>query len=445
MEVTRELARYIVSSRLAGIPEAVRREARRAILNYFGCAIGGSREEAVEIAVRVLAPYAGPGTALVLGRRERVDPLQASFLNGVSSHILEYCDTTPSNYNHPSSPMASALCAYGSTTPLRGDDFLHAFILGFEAQTRIGNATYPAHYNAGWHTTGTVGVFGAAAGIGRLMGLDVPQMIWTIGLAATQSAGLREMFGSMAKAFHPGRSAQSGYLAALLARGGFTSGIHGLEGPRGFAAVTSAQHDLGIITRNLGAEFQLPNNTYKPFPSGIVTHPTIDGCIQLHKEHRLTAADISSVRLRVAPLVLDLCNKKNIAVGLEGKFSVYHCAAIGLVRGKGGIGEFTDETVNDPDILRVRGLVEATGDAAIAEDAVEIEVVLRDGRRIKKRVDHALGNLGCPMTDAELEEKFRDQAARVLPPAQVEEVIALCWEIDKLEDVGRLISAACVK
>jgi len=444
MDVTRELAKYLVSSSLKEVPEGVRHEARRAILNYVGCAIGGSRQEAVEIAARVLGPYSGPGTSSVLGRGERVDPLQASFLNGISSHILEYCDTTPKNYNHPSSPMASALCAYASTTVVAGPAFLHAFILGFEAQTRIANATYPAHYNAGWHTTGTAGVFGAAVGMGRLLKLDLQQMIWTIGLAATQSAGLREMFGSMAKAFHPGRSAQSGYLAALLAQGGFTSGVYGLEGPRGFAAVLSTAYDLDKVIRNLGVEFELPYNTYKPFPSGIVIHPTIDGCIQLQKEFQLTAAVIASVRLRVAPLVLDLCNKKRITSGLEGKFSVYHAAAIGLVRGKGGIAEFTDEAVNHPDIRRVRELVEAVGDPTIAEDAVAIEVVLTDGRRIAKRVEHAIGNLARPMTDTELEEKFRDQAGRVLPMSQVNEVIGMCWKIDKLEDVRRLISAACV-
>jgi 2-methylcitrate dehydratase PrpD len=264
-------------------------------------------------------------------------------------------------------------------------------------------------------------------------------MIWAIGLAATQAAGLREMFGSMGKAFHPGRSAQSGYLAAMLAKGGFTSGAYSLEGPRGYAAVQSRAYDLDKITSKLGIEFELPCNTYKPFPCGIVIHPTIDGCIQLRKEHNFTAATIASVRLRVAPLVLDLCNKKKITLGLEGKFSVYHAAAIGLVRGRGSIAEFTDETVNHPDVRRVRELVEAIGDPAIAEDAVAIEVVLTDGRRLEKWVEHAIGNVARPMSNLELEEKFRDQASIVLPLAQVNEIIGMCWKIDELEDCQRLI------
>ena len=170
-------------------------------------------------------------------------------------------------------------------------------------------------------------------------------MIWDIGLAATQAAGIREMFGSMAKSFHPGRAAQNGYSAALLARAGFTAGEHGLEGPRGFAAVQAATYDLSKITAGLDADWELRANTYKPFPCGIVNHPTIDGAIQLHRGASSRAGYIVAVRLRVAPLVLDLCNQTNITKGLQGKFSVYHGAAIGLVRGKAGIQEYTDAAV----------------------------------------------------------------------------------------------------
>ncbi len=258
---------------------------------------------------------------------------------------------------------------------------MHAFIMGFEAEMRIGNAVYPAHYDVGWHITGTAGVFGAAVAIGKLLGLSLQEMIWAMGLAATQAAGIREMFGSMAKAFHPGRSAQNGYAAALLAQAGFTAGEHGIEGARGFAAVQAAQYDLSKITAGLGSEYELRANTYKPFPCGIVNHPTIDGAIQLHHEHRPAADDIAAVRLRVAPLVLDLCNQTNITRGLQGKFSVYHGAAIGLVRGKAGIQEYTDEAVNDPSIKRVRELGTAVGDASITEDQAYIEVELTSGQK----------------------------------------------------------------
>jgi 2-methylcitrate dehydratase PrpD len=440
---TRTLAAYIVTSRIESVPEDVRHEARRAIVNYVGCALGGSVDTAVDRAIRALGQYSGKPTASILGRSERMDPLHASLMNGISSHVHDYDDTTPKNYIHPTSPVASALFAYASASPVSGRDFMEAFILGFEAESRIGNAVYPAHYDVGWHITGTAGVFGAAAAIGKLLNLEGHEMIWAIGLAATQAAGLREMFGSMAKALHPGRAAQNGYAAALLAQAGFTAGEHGLEGPRGFAAVQAAQYDLSKITARLGEDFDLRANTYKPFPCGIVNHPTIDGCIQIHDEHQPAPDQIMAVHLRVAPLVMDLCNQQGITKGLQGKFSVYHGAAIGLVRGKAGIREYTDEAVNDPQIKRVRELVAAVGDPSITEDQAHVEVELASGVKLTHFVEKSLGNIHRPMTDKQLETKFRDQAVAALPAPQVENAIKLCWEIDELTDVGELIQV-CV-
>ena len=439
---TQTLASYIVTNRIESVPQDVRHEARRAIVNYVGCALGGSVDTAMDRAIQAFGPYFGKPTASILGRGERMDSLHASLMNGISSHVYDYDDTTPKNYIHPTSPVASALFAYASANPVSGRDFMEAFILGFEAESRIGNAVYPAHYDVGWHITGTAGVFGAAAAIGKLLNLEGHEMIWAIGLAATQAAGLREMFGSMAKALHPGRAAQNGYAAALLAQAGFTAGEHGLEGPRGFAAVQAAKYDLSKIIARLGEDFDLRANTYKPFPCGIVNHPTIDGCIQIHHEHHPAPEKIAAVRLRVAPLVMDLCNQQGITKGLQGKFSVYHGAAIGLVRGKAGIQEYTDEAVNDPQIKRVRELVSAVGDPSITEDQARIEVELAGGVKLTRFVEKSLGNIHRPMTDKQLEAKFRDQAVAALPAAQVEKAIELCWKIDELDDVAELIRAA---
>jgi 2-methylcitrate dehydratase PrpD len=360
-------------------------------------------------------------------------------MNGISSHVYDYDDTTPKNYSHPTSPVASALFAYASANPVTGQQFMEAFVLGFEAESRVANAVYPAHYDVGWHMTGTAGVFGAATAIGKLLRLDEQQMIWTIGLAATQAAGLREMFGSMAKAFHPGRSAQNGYVAALMAQVGFTAGVRGIEGPRGFAAVTAARSDLKKITDGLGLDFDLRANTYKPFPCGIVNHPTIDGCIQLHETHHIVPEQIAAVRLRVAPLVKDLCNQTGITKGLQGKFSVYHGAAVGLVRGRAGVQEYTDEAVNDPAVKRVRELTEAVGDASVTEDQAHVTVHTTDGRRLEMFVTESLGNLKRPLTDAQLEAKFRDQAVVNVPTDVADALIDACWRIDTLESVGALV------
>jgi 2-methylcitrate dehydratase PrpD len=441
MSETTALASYIIDTRSADIPDDIRHEGRRALLNIVGCALGGATHPAVDIAIRALRPVFGDPTASVLGRVERMDPLHAALMNGISSHVLDYDDTMPKNYGHHSSPVAAALLAYASMNRVSGRDLLDAFIIGFEASARVANAVYPAHYDVGWHMTGTAGVFGAAAAIGRVEALDAQQMVWALGLAATQAAGLREMFGSMAKSFHPGRSAQNGYAAVLLAQAGFTSGERGLEGPRGFAAVQAATYDLSKITNGLGSRYELRDNTYKPFPCGIVIHPAIDGCIQLHDEHRLRPDAISAVRLRVAPLVLDLCNQKDITRGLQGKFSVYHGTAIGLVRGRGGLAEFTDEAVNDPAIRRVREVTTAIADPSITEDQAAIDVQLTDGRVLSHFVEASLGNIRRPLSDQQLEAKAREQALLVLPADVVDRLMTLCWTVDELDDASELVTA----
>ncbi len=444
MGVTRQLAGYIVDTRRDQIPDDVWREAHRALLNYVGCALGGAPHPAMDIVLRALGPYAGRPVAAVLGRRERTDPLNAALLNGISSHVHDYDDTTPKNYNHPTSPVASALFAYASLDEVSGRDFVEAFILGFEAESRIGNAVYPSHYDIGWHITGTVGVFGAAAAIGRLLKLDEQQMVMALGLAATQAAGIREMFGSMGKPFHPGRSAQNGYTAALLAKEGFTAGPRGIEGPRGFAAILSQEHDLSRITDGLGVDFDLRANTYKPYAAGIVTHPCVDACSQIREAHGVDPGQIEAVHLRVAPLVKDLCDQRDITTGLQGKFSVYHAAAIGLVRGKGGLGEYTDETVNDPAIRRVRERVVADGDPSVTEDGIVVEVTLADGRRLSKTLEHSLGNIERPLSDAQLEAKFRDQSG-VIAPDRAERLIAACRGIGEAASVSEVIELAVPK
>ncbi len=439
MSVTKTLAAYVVGSDLSSIPADVHSEAKRAILNYLGCALGGSIEPALDVAIRTLAAFSGEPTTNVLGRSERFDALHAALLNGIGSHVHEYDDTLPKNYIHPSVPVASALFAYAGANRISGADFIHAFILGFEVESRIGNAVYPAHYEAGWHITSTTGVFGAAAAVGKLLGLSTRQMVWAFGLAATQAAGIREMFGSMAKSFQPGRAAQNGYTAALLGGADFTAGERALEGPRGFAAVTAAAYDLDKVTAGLGTDFELRDNAYKPYACGLVVHPAIDGCSQLHREFSPTSESIEAVRIRVAPLVLDLCNKSELSRALESKYSIYHAAAIGLVRGKGGLQEFTEEAIRDPELARVRAVTTATADPAITEDQVHIEVTLSDGRTLTKFVEQSLGNVHRPLDNQQLADKFFDQAVLALPESRVESLIADCWRLDALDDVADLV------
>jgi len=442
MEVTRTLARFIVEHRYAGIPESVRHEAARSFLNWVGCAVGAARHETVERALAALAPFSGPPEATVLGRGERLDIMQAALMNGITSHTFDFDDTHLKTVIHPSGPVASAILALAERKPVKGDEFLHAFILGVEAECRIGNSVYPEHYDVGWHITGTAGVFGAAAAAGRLLGLNEQQMTWALGIAATQSSGLREMFGTMCKPFHPGNAAKNGLLAALLAQRNFTSSNQGIEAKRGFANVLSTGFRPEEITARLGETWEIALNTYKPFACGIVIHPAIDGCIQLRDEHRLKAEDIEAITLRTHPLVLELTGKKTPQVGLEGKFSVYHSAAVAIIHGAAGEAQYSDACVRDPRVVALRDRVTAMADRTVHEDQVRIAIRLKDGRTLEKFVEHAIGSLDRPMSDADLEAKFRGLAQGILSAGETDNLMRLCWNIGKLEDAGEVARAS---
>src|SRR5882757_3980975 len=238
-DVTRTLAHYLVTASYDDLPANVRKEGVRTLLNWVGVAIGGSHHQTVDIAVSALSPFSGPAQASLFGRRERFDIMNAAFIIGVSSHIFDYDDTHLKTIIHPAGPVASAILALSEMQPVSGKDFLNALVLGVETECRIGNAVYPNHYDVGWHITGTAGVFGAAAAVGKLLGLNEQQMVWALGLAASQPVGLKEMFGTMTKSFHPGRAAQNGLTAALLAQRGYTSSEQGLEAERGWLNVLS--------------------------------------------------------------------------------------------------------------------------------------------------------------------------------------------------------------
>jgi 2-methylcitrate dehydratase PrpD len=441
-DVTRHLAEYVVASKPGDIPHLVNKEATRTLLNWVGCAVGGSRHETVDIAIGALAPFAGPAQATILGRKERMDVLNAALVNGIASHIFDYDDTHLRTVIHPAGPVASAILALSEYKPVSGADFLHALVLGVEVECRIGNAVYPAHYDAGWHITGTTGVFGSAAAVGKLLGLNNQQMTWALGIAATQPVGLKEMFGTMTKSFHPGRAAQNGLTAAMLASRNFTSSEQAIEAKAGWANVLSTARDYSEITKMLGQTYEISLNTYKPFACGIVIHPAIDACIQLRNQYNLAASQIERIDLRVHPLVLELTGKKTPQTGLEGKFSVYYASAIAIVEGAAGEKQFSDTLVRDPAIVALRDRVTATVDPSVGEAQVKIAITLKNGMRLEKSIDKVIGSIENPMSDAALDVKFLDLANGVLPQPQARKLLELCWTAEKLPSAGEIARAA---
>ncbi|WP_102959459.1 MmgE/PrpD family protein [Mangrovicella endophytica] len=442
--VTKTLAQWAVGLKGSDIPEAVRAEGVRTFVNWLGCAVGGASHETVDRALDAVRLFTGPARAQVIGRADRLDELHAALVNGISSHVLDYDDTHLKTIIHPAGPVASAILAVSEGRGISGADFLTALIVGVEVECRIGNSVYPDHYDRGWHITGTAGVFGAAAATGRLLGLTEQQMTWALGIAATQSSGFREMFGTMCKSFHPGRAAQNGAMAAFLAKAGFDSSERAIEAPRGFANVMSTKQDYTEILGELGTRWEAALNSYKPFACGIVIHPAIDGCQQLREQLGDRVEAIAKVELTTHPLVLELTGKKTPKTGLEGKFSVYHAAAMALLHGDGSPTAFTDEAVRDPKVIALRDRVSATADTGIHEDAVKIAVTFNDGERITLDVAHAVGSLEKPLSNAAINEKFVRQSIPVIGEAATQRLLDAGWALETASDVGAITAMSAV-
>ena len=442
--VTEILARYLVNARFEDLPANVRREGTRTFLNWVGVAVGGSHHETIDHALAALSPFAGKPQANILGRREKLDIINATLVNGISSHIFDYDDTHLKTIIHPAGPVASAILALSQYKPISGRDFLHALILGVETECRIGNAVYPSHYDMGWHITGSCGVFGGAAAAGKLLGLSQQQMMWALGIAASQPVGLKVQFGSMTKSFHAGRAAQNGLTAALLAAQNYTADNAALEGKDGWAQTVSRAVNWHEVTDGLGSRYEAALNTYKPFACGIVTHPGIDAAIQLRNENKLTADQIESVELHANPLVLSLTGKTDPQTGLEGKFSIYYCIAVGLIYGAAGEKQFQDAIARDPVLVALRKRVTVRTDPAVATQKSDLTVKLKDGRVLTRHIENAIGSLEKPLSDAALEAKFTDLATGILAPAQTQKLIAMCWQLESQPHAGAIAQAAAV-
>jgi 2-methylcitrate dehydratase PrpD len=438
-EATRQLAEFLVESQWRDIPAAVRREAQRTVMNFVGTALGGCRDVAVELALRALGRFSGPAQATVIGRKERQDALSAAFLNSVSANVLEFDDTHLRTVIHPAAPVAPALFALSELRPCSGQDLLHALVLGVEAECRIGNAVSPAHYRQGWHITSTCGVFGAAAAVAKLLRLDRRRMAWALGNAAAQSAGLMESLGSMAKSISVGNAARNGFAAALLAEQGFTGAERAIEGTYGFAGVMSNQADLGAIIDGLGDSWEILANAYKPYPCGVVLFPVIDGCLELRERHALTADRIAGVTVRGHPLLRMRTDRPEVRSGREAKVSIQHSVAVAFLYGVAGLAQYADECVVEPAVLDLRRKVAVEEDESIPVETAFVTVHTTDGRTLVGHVTEARGTMARPMSDTELEAKFRGLAAFGAPTIVAQRLIEAIWGIEHEPHVGRII------
>ena len=439
MPVTQSLASFIVDTRTDDLPEWSLNEAKRTLINILAVSLSASTSAGSRMLMDWAASEAAAPKTTIVGSALRTSASNAALLNGFLAHIQDYDDTHFPTVLHPTAPVWPAVLAAAEERGTSGRETLAAFVLGAEAACRVAMSVHPWHYDMGWHITGTAGVFGAAAGVGRILNLDAEQMNMAIGAGGTFAAGVREVFGSHAKALHPAKAASNGLQAAYLAQYGFTGADDIIGGRRGFWEVLSPNgHSEEALLGEFGARWELANNGLKPYANGVVSHPIQDAVIELRNTHNLKAEDVASIEARVHPLVLELMNRPEPKRGLEGKFSFQHCAAAALVDGAGHDAQFSDERVANPVVASVRARVSATVDESMREDEVHLSINLNDGTTLSTYVEHATGSPGNPMTNEALETKYRDLATEVFDRSRADELLAAVWALDTAADVSEV-------
>jgi len=438
--VTEGLAQHVVAARWDDIPLPVRHQAKRSLLNFFAVTLAGCRSRPIETALRSLAEFSGGRQVTVIGRTERLDALSAAFLNAACANVDDFCDTHTPTVIHPTAPVAAALLAHAELRRVSGPDLLLALIIGNEVQARIGLAISPSHYERGWHITSTCGVFGAAAGSGKLAALDQLQMVWALGIAATQSAGLCECLGTTAKSVSVGNAARNGLWSALLAEQGIDGPPEPLAGVQGFYHTLAEMPDLSFITDGWGERWEIMATSYKPYPCGFVIHPVLDCVLDWRRDNPV--AEVTRVVVRGHPLLAVRTDRPDISTGRESQVSVQHAVAAALVTGNAGLDQFTDACVRDPKVASLRSKVEVLRDEGFSTIAAAVDITTADGKIHKLAQPAARGSDANPLSDDDLEGKLRTAAAGWDPRYDTTPLIDAIWTLDKSADVSKLASLA---
>jgi 2-methylcitrate dehydratase PrpD len=439
--VGERLGQFVAASRWHALPQALRREGKRSLLNFIGCALGVASTPPIEMAMRVLTRLSGAEQVTVIGRAERLDPLGAAFINAVAGNLLDYDDTHLRTVIHPTAPVAPAALALAEQRGLSGAEMLHAFILGAEVECRIGNSVSPGHYARGWHITSTCGVFGSAVASAKLLGLNAEQTWHALGIAASQSAGLVENLPSAAKNVSVGNAARHGLFAALLAEQGCTAAPAAIEGALGWARAMGDDPSISEVTEGLGERWELLKNTYKPYPCGIVMHAVIDACLALRRDHSVRAAEIAEIIVSGDQLLLDR-GDRNVNNERDARVSIHHCAAVSFLFGKAGLREFSEEMVHDSAVAALRALTTVRLDSNSPKGAATATVRTLDGRTLEETVLHARGSTEQPLSDQDIEAKVRELARHGAFSGRIDDVIAAAWELDRLRTIHPLAEAA---
>src|SRR5919107_1609595 len=413
-----KLAAFVAAHPFRSVPEEVLREGRRRILDTLGVAVGARRTPPVEILLRVTRDLGGTPQAGVPGLNLRSSVPSVARLLGVMSHLLDFDDTHTPTILHPSGPTLAAALPLAEHREASGRELLAAFTFGVEAGCRVALALGPAHYDVGWHVTGTAGT-----------------------VAATEAAGQRAQFGAMTKSLHTGNAAANGALAALLAENGYTAGRRGFEGPRGLLNAASSQPSPGELAAALGERWETLCIGIKPYSCGVVTHPAIDAVRRLARITGASGEEVERIDLAVHPLVMELTNKRNPRTGLEGKFSIAFAAAITWIEGTARHRQFTDEKVNRPDVQALMDRVCVAEDNSLSQTEASVTVCLRGGKTSSEHISHSTGTPENPVSDEELREKFTELVEPELGARAVRCIFACVEKLRQDEPLKPLFDA----
>ena len=456
--ITAAVVSFIAGARLDRFPDRALVEAKRCLIDGLGVMLAGSTVRGSQIVHEYVKSSGGRNEATVLGRAPTTAPAaQAALANGASGHAMDYDDTQLSSspervfglLTHPTVPALAASLAVGERIGASGRVFLEAFLVGFEVECKIAEAIDPHHYLRGFHSTGTIGTFGAAASAAKLLGLQPGATAHAIGIAASMSAGIRVNFGSMTKPLHAGRAAENGVTAAELASRGFTAGDDGLDGEWGFFQVLGGGADAARIVPALGNPLSIvdPGVSFKPYPCGSLGHPTMDAMMQLVTAHDVKPGEIERIRVRAGSNILNPLRYKTAKTELEAKFCLPFMMSSIALRRRAGIREFTDEFVASAPVQAMMARVETMFDSAIEARGFDkmrsvVEVDVKDGRKlVQPSDDRYRGGPGRPFTRAELHEKFADCAGLLLSAERIRRALDLIEQVERLANVRELTQA----
>ena len=456
--LTRYVAEFIQGTRLEALPAEVVTLGKKHILDGLGLALSGGASHCGELVRKHLADlHLGAGPATVIGTSLKIAPRFAAFANGVGIHADDYDDTQLAVASdrvyglltHPTAPALPAALAIGESINASGAQAMLAYHLGVEVECKISEAINPRHYQTGFHSTATCGTFAAAAASARLMGLNVEATQRALSIAGSQSAGLRENFGTMTKPFHAGRSSESGVTAAQFASYGWTATDKILEAPRGFFSAAGGGYDADAIAGKLGQPwtFMEPGISIKPHPSGSLTHPGMTEMLRLLRENDIKARDVVRVRVGTNHNMPNALIHHRPTNELQAKFSMEFCMAILLLEGRAGLNEFTDEVVLRPDVKQMIEKIDFVIDdeaeaAGYHKMTTIIDIELASGRKVSGRADFGKGSPAMPMSYDDVADKFRENAEFAKFPApQAEKVIAMVRDLESLPSISTLMAA----